>query len=290
MVAIIGCMAVTVSGGVGCRDSSTGASQEVSRSTGVAQAPVVARLPARPAAALGGQDFLAATTGFTLAARDAAVVSEVRSGNVPDFVRSRVTLQIQRRDATGVIHGVEIGVCPDYLAVGSNMDFVRMPLGAGAAQQVADLVDASLPTRQLVDDVWGQATVRLTPQPLPPTAAMTSNAWIAQHHRLIQAQLQGQPRDQLTVGHKKDLVLSRLLELRPGRVAIYGWHWPSGSVIQPLSTVHHAGYSDYSHGLRLVDRRVRVDGQARELGQLLRDPVLSRLVSDEGPLAQARLP
>jgi len=67
-------------------------------------------------------------------------------------------------------------------------------------------------------------------------------------------------------------------------VAIYGWHRLDGLPIQPLTTVHVNTYVDYSHGARLVSRRVLVDGRDRDLGELLQDPNLAPLLSDEGAL------
>jgi hypothetical protein len=78
-------------------------------------------------------------------------------------------------------------------------------------------------------------------------------------------------------------VTNRLSE-KPNRVAIYGWHQPDGQPIQPLSIVHVNRYVDYSHGVRLVRRAVRVDGQTRDIRHVLQAPELHELLSDEGPL------
>ncbi len=39
----------------------------------------------------------------------------------------------------------------------------------------------------------------------------------------------------LIAGHKKDVVITNRLLTMPKRVAIYGWHRPNGSPIQPLA-------------------------------------------------------
>jgi hypothetical protein len=83
-------------------------------------------------------------------------------------------------------------------------------------------------------------------------------------------------------------VLSARLWRQPGRVAIYGWHRGVGAPIQPLSTVHGARYADYSHGVRLVSNMVFVNGQRRSIFDVLADSRLAALLSDEGPLLQAR--
>jgi hypothetical protein len=92
----------------------------------------------------------------------------------------------------------------------------------------------------------------------------------------------------LVSGHKKDVVVTNLLTGNPDRIAIYGWQRLNGAPIQPLSTVHGACYADYSHGIRLVSETVLVNGEARSVYDVLQDPVLSRLLSDEGPIANLR--
>ena len=83
------------------------------------------------------------------------------------------------------------------------------------------------------------------------------------------------------------LLLGFRLAVAPGRLYIYGWHYPDGHAIQPLSGAHGAGYVDYSHGARLVRDEVLVDGRICSLSRLLADPVMYRLFSDEeGPMAQ----
>jgi hypothetical protein len=115
---------------------------------------------------------------------------------------------------------------------------------------------------------------------------MRSTAYYAHHNDRIVAQrmaLQA-PTDLLTAGHKKDLVITNRLWANLGRVAIYGWHRPDGTAIQPLSTVHGARYADYSHGARLVSLVAYVDGEARSLIELLENPKFAGALSDEGPI------
>jgi UDP-galactopyranose mutase len=64
-------------------------------------------------------------------------------------------------------------------------------------------------------------------------------------------------------------------------VAIYGWHKPDGNPIQPLYTGHVNWYVDYSHGIRLVYRIIIVDGKKLDYMDVLKDPVLKYLLTDE---------
>ena len=47
---------------------------------------------------------------------------------------------------------------------------------------------------------------------------------------------------------------------------------------------HADYYVDYSHGIRLIQREVIVDGKPRDIGEVLKDKDLSALLSDEGPI------
>lgn len=88
----------------------------------------------------------------------------------------------------------------------------------------------------------------------------------------------------LISGHKKDVVVTNRLSQKEGRIAIYGWHRHVGDPIQPLSTVHGAGYADYSHGIRLISEWAMVEGQIRSVYDILRDPRQANVLSSEGPI------
>jgi hypothetical protein len=162
---------------------------------------------------------------------------------------------------------------------------VRIPLTPYTAQLIADITSFVLPTRKIVDEINRSATVKLLPAPLTKDRELL--ATFLQHHNLIQSQLKGAKAIQFVSGIKKDVVVSRKLSERPDRVAIYGWHQPNGEPIQPLTTVHVANYVDYSHGVRLVDQWCEVDGQPSRVSDILGDPELHPLLSDEGPFETA---
>jgi hypothetical protein len=47
---------------------------------------------------------------------------------------------------------------------------------------------------------------------------------------------------------------------------------------------HAAGYVDYSHGIRLMSQSVVVDGKPIPVADVLADPVLNAILSNEGPI------
>jgi hypothetical protein len=152
------------------------------------------------------------------------------------------------------------------------------------AQAVADVFECALITRKMSDDIYRAAKIKLAPQPL--TIDREAAKTFFQHHNLIETQraASGDKTFSLISGIKKDIVLTNRLAEKPNRVAIYGWHKENGEPIQPLTIVHKDTYVDYSHGVRLVSRRVMVDGREIDLRALLNDPELCALVSDEGPI------
>lgn len=243
-------------------------------------------LPQRPSGAQGGQAAIARLASSAGSGRDTAIAQAVISGNLPDFLRRLVPVTVTGTGADGRPARITLCVMPDYLALGSDSDFVRVPLGLPAASLIAERFDMVLPTTRMVDAIHAQASLRLRPSPMTPGAQMASTDYFLRHNATLEGQRRtaGGTLGMLVSGHKKDLVLSNRLERNPGRVAIYGWHQANGQPIQPLSTVHGASYADYSHGIRLVSRTAFINGQAVDLRDLLGDGRYAGLISSEGPI------
>lgn len=251
-------------------------------------APAFAQLdlPPRPAGAKGGTQVKDEILTMTRQARERHLFSEIAGGNVPDFLRRLVpitttaTLVNQPRTATYY-------VTPDYLAVGSDTDHFRVPMSPVLAQQLADRAGCTLPTKQMVDEIYAAAPVKLEPAPIPPSAEMITVGVFWQHEELVRLQRSSHHAGlgALVAGHKKDVILSVTTPTRPPplRVCIYGWHKPGGVPIQPLSTVHENTYADYSHGIRLVGKELLLDGTTTTpLASVLMSNTLHPLFSHEG--------
>lgn len=258
----------------------------------VAQCPskLAGGVPERHSKAPGGSEVMRALKGVYGPKRDRAVIDEVLSGNLPPFLRELVPVDIAGKLANGEDVLVTICVTPEYLAVGDDRDFVRVPLGLGAAARIASELGFLLPTPKMVDAIYRRAQVRLAPRPMKPTSEMVTTDYLLRHSQMLDAQ-RAETRSRLsalTAGQKKDIVLTNRLRSKPGRVAIYGWHQPNGRPIQPLSTVHGADYADYSHGVRLVSRTAFLNGKPANLADILADRDLAGIVSGEGPIADAQ--
>jgi hypothetical protein len=248
-----------------------------------AQAPSI---PARASDAVGGNAFIATVATIPREERESAIRRELLAGNVPEFLRRLRTVEVIGSTADGTRHTIAYDVMPDYLAIGSNADFVRMPMNPYTAQAFLDAYDFVLPTRKMVNDIWSAATVQVDPRPL--TQERESPLTFQQHHRIIEEQLKGTERGALVAGIKKDVVVTNKLLERPQRVAIFGWHYTNGQPIQPVYAGHVDWYVDYSHGIRPVRRTMRVDGVERSFEAIMADAQLRDLLSDEGPIRLLR--
>lgn len=243
------------------------------------------RIPRRPSRCLTGSQFAAATDGLEPRDRHRRALEELRRGNLPDFLRQFVPVSVRDEDSTGDSVTAVIWVSPDYLAIGDDRDFLRIPLNYPTAAAVANVFGCVLPTRKMVDAIYRSADVKLAPRPMRPGPSMRSTGYYLRHQKTIEAQRAGAPGGALVAGHKKDVVISNRLYRKPGRIAIYGWHRLSGRPIQPLSTAHGAEYADYSHGIRLVYGWAWVEGQWRDVLEVLEDPQEATVLSYEGVIA-----
>jgi hypothetical protein len=247
-----------------------------------------AQLPPRPKDAMTGTAFSKSLAGLNLADREAAILREISAGNFPEFLRKFKVVELRGKSPDGKESVATIEVMPDYLAVGGDDDFVRMPMTPQTAQQIADLFGCTLPTRKIVDAVDAAGEVHIAPHPL--VQEREAVATFQQHHEIIEKQRAGKPLGPLVIGIKKDIVLTPRIFEKPQRLAIYGWRQLSGQPIQPLTIVHWDKYVDYSHGARLINRTLQFDGKDLDITELLADPKRSSLVSDEGPMDPPRYP
>jgi hypothetical protein len=245
-------------------------------------------IPRRPGNAADGNAFITTLASASGTSRDAAIAREVLRGNVPAFLRDLAPVSFTGVLPNGRSAQITICVTPDYLAVGSDRDFVRVPLGLAAAGQIADRFNMMLPTTRMVDAIYAQADLRLTPAPMTPGSQMSSTDYFLRHNATVETQRinAGGRLGMLVAGQKKDVVLTNRLARAPGRVAIYGWQRRGGSPIQPLSTVHAASYADYSHGIRLVSRTAFVNGEPFDLEDLLMSGTYAGLLNSDGPIGR----
>ena len=243
-------------------------------------------IPIRSEQDLTGSEFVRYVSKMSPQEREQAILEEISKGNLPAFLRKLVPVKLQCELATGKNLIATIFVTPDYLAIGSDSDFLRIPMNLHTAVAIAERFGFVLPTRKIVDAIYLQSRYRLVPQPLPASPEMRSTSYYWTHNLMIENQLHaiGARLGALISGDKKDVVMSNRLETNVGRIAIYGWHRGPGQPIHPLSTVHGANYADYSHGIRLISEWALINGKIQSIHDLLQYPSTARLFSDEGPI------
>ena len=255
-----------------------------------AVASLTRNFPAGLRTALTGSQFAQHVARMNSREREKAILKEILGGNLPSFLTKLIPVALNYRQPDGRNITATIFVMPEYLAIGSDRDFLRIPMNFYTAVAVASRMGFILPTRKIVNAIHDQSAFHLSPEPMTAGPQMTSTEYYQTHNSKIEAQSRtlGVTPGALVSGDKKDVVVTKLLARNPGKIAIYGWHRLNGAPIQPLSTVHGACYADYSHGIRLVSETVLVDGKARSVYDVLRDPVLSKVLSDEGPIPEVR--
>ena len=229
---------------------------------------------------LSGTQFYKTAAAFKWQQRDSMVLKEVLAGNIPSFLEKLVPIHARINDpVSGRTIKATYYVAPDYLSIGTDEDWARVNITPHAAQQIADSMNCFLPTRKMVDDIYRAAKVKL--EPVPMYAFRDSTPTMFHHHLIVEGQRKG--RKGLIAGIQKDVVISGKISRdgRPDRVAIYGWHQPNGIPIQSLYTGHVYWWVDYSQGIRLVYRKIKVDGKWLDYTEVMKDPVLQRLICDE---------
>jgi hypothetical protein len=239
---------------------------------------------ARISNAATGNEFYHQAFAMKWAARDSFAVKEILAGNIPGFLKRFVPVYVSMADsATGKTLKATYYVSPDYLAIGIDEDWARINITPNAAQKIADSFHCFLPTRKMVDYIYKAATVKLEPVPMYAFRDSTPTMW--QHHLIIEGQRKG--KKGLIAGIKKDVVISGIpiaigtRDTRTERVAIYGWHKLDGKAIQPLYTGHIYWWVDYSQGIRLVYRKIKVGGKWMDYTEVLKHPVFQKLLCDE---------
>jgi hypothetical protein len=249
------------------------------------QVPDLTRsIPPRDPQTVTGSRFADSVANMDRHEREQAILGQLLEGNLPVFLRKLVPVRLSYDLAAGKTLAATIFVMPEYLAIGSDSDFLRIPMNLQTATAVADRFGFVLPTRKIVDAIYDQSLSHFTPQPLPAGPQMTSTEYYRTHNAMIdkQSRSRGFSSGELVSGHKKDVVFTNRLRYRPGQIAIYGWHRGKGDPIQPLSTVHGAGYADYSHGIRLIGGMAVAEGRLRSVHDILWDSTLAKVLSDEG--------
>jgi len=249
--------------------------------------------PRRSDTALKGSEFAQRWPGKTAPAdwvgREEAIARELTSGNVPPFLWQWKEI-VARESGPRALYLVT----PDVLAIGSDTDFLRIPMDAVTAQRVADHYACLLPTAKMVNQIFEQARVQLvaiTKQYNWDEKARTDSepdrsikgaamAGYVIHNDLIEAQLKGGSRDRLVAGHKKEIIIGPGMERYPDKLYFCGFHQPSQRgpgnsngffQLGAGPSIHTSNFADYAQGVRLVNPYMTIDGETKMIADVLKD-------------------
>lgn len=264
------------------------------------------KLKPRKADALTGTAFAKSISDstLTLKQREEIIFNEIKNGNVPNYLR-KLSEVVDSIKIENQIARVSYYALPDYFCIGSDDDYFYVPMTPILAQKIADLTKCSLPTKKMVDNIYKSASIKLTPQPIPPTKAMTTLPIFIAHNDSVKIQLKPYLSEHnnsaLTAGNKKDVIISnKIYTEKTPKVVIYGWHKMDGKAIQPVYNKHTNTWADYSHGIRLIQQKVgliedlegKTEPRSRRttIKKLLKDPILYKLLSDEGVIEKPFYP
>jgi len=238
-----------------------------------------ANIPAKSSDAATGSKFLHDNMKNDHSSREANILHEFQKGNVPDFLRNFQPVHVSLGANT-----ITYFVSPDYLSIGTNNDYCRMPMNPITAQKIADLYGCVLPTKKMVDDIYRSAAIKLeaVPHGPPYNEEMEGTARFEWSNEQIKNQLIGKEPGTLVAGHKKDIIIDKSLLSRRGNVSIYGW-FAHGKPIQGVNSVSHSiNYSDYAHGVRLIYSKATVNGAEKNIYDILNDGSVSSLINSDG--------
>jgi hypothetical protein len=224
------------------------------------------------------------------------VVNEILSGNVPSFSRKLKAITFIKTIANNSYEMIFFTVC-DYMAIGSDQDYFYIPMTPSTVQYLADSLNCTLPTKEMVDVIYNIAEFKLSPQPIPPSNTMTTVPVFWQHTDSIKQQFSqlgfNRSADNIVGGTKKDIIISNKIynpNVSYERVVIYGWHKSVNNPIQPVYNGHIAMYADYSHGVRLISNIAFLNGDSVQVNDIITNASLWSLLSDEGVISQPWYP
>lgn len=187
-------------------------------------AALTRNIPAGLREALTGSQFAEHVAPMNSREREKAMLKEILGGNLPSFLTKLIPVDLSYRQSDGRNITAAVFVMPEYLAIGSDRDFLRIPINLYTAVAVASRMGFILPTRKIVNAIHDQSAFHLSPEPMNAGPQMRSTEYYRMHNSKIEAQARtlGVTPGALVSGDKKDVVVTNLLARNPGKIAIYG--------------------------------------------------------------------
>lgn len=187
------------------------------------------------------------------------------NGDLPDFLRTFVAVLARDGQYELVYYAM-----PDFISVGNETYFVRLPLTARGAQKVLERYNKKgcrllQPTAKMTAQIFAQdGTQRLVYHGLGDDSISTE--YMHRHNALIEAHRirNGHVLGELTSGHRKEIVVSEGIPRdSKGTVwwgGVYSWSTPDKPTVAENNALAHTKSSDaqdhdeYAQAQRLVHR------------------------------------
>lgn len=230
------------------------------------------------------------------------IMEQVAKGNFPDNFRMFEPVNVNKNGRTA-----QFNVARRSVVFGTKEDSIEIPVDGPTAKAIADSLNCSLPSAWLVDEIeaegkqngqyarffhqgdFAQEIRDSKGKPLDPKvlhddlARSPSFIWKRYEKVSEWAKAHGVDFDKLTYGYFKDITLPEPWLTDGGRLEIKGGFYEKGETgkpgerVQKLSEGTHAqGYYDYSHGQRLVDGIVLIDGKPMLMADFMKDGELAK--------------
>lgn len=219
-------------------------------------------------------------------AREEAFLAAIEAGNYDPIVWTPLGVGLESG------HDLLLQVASDALKI----EGIRITVNMTTMQKIVDVLGHAFPTSKTSDLIRKYADIILGACTQNPDAKMAYTSRMIEHSKAVDKALAGRSGLPCTVG--KDWVLSNQLVGKPDKSANYGWHSPGAQYTSPggfklwqnLGLAHDRWHVDYSQVVRLVSRNCLLNGEPRDLMELLQDPEIAKLLSYEGTLKLVRMP
>jgi hypothetical protein len=301
---------------------------EAQRKAAQAGDPIPGGIPARVGDPVTGRQFIDDLKKLGPAERQAHILKLLDDGQVPDFLRDLYKVElVDVPDADGNLHKVQYSVMPDFVAIGTNDDYVLVPMNSEMAQHVLLSWDMAPPTAQMVDQIATRGpevqfradTGTKAFRPYDSAEGLEKyyqrneqvtgrdyyDAWLdwtgtgPDSSVVKHSELGGHP----AVGHMKEFVMMPAETLKgasdldpakgdtnPDTIGMY--HRTIQNDNGPGKGVpldHNEQYFDYSQGLRAVSPIVYVDGTPMHISDVLKHDKLHTVLSGDGKMQNPAL-
>lgn len=226
--------------------------------------------------------------------------------NLPGPTRDKMILQAAESGLLKSEWSIVKSSLPDYEAIFSvtsdalhivleNGSKFRPPCSAQLQQKCAEVFTASLPTPKIMDMSYVQASIKLDCVSLAAGAKMSTVDYSKLYNQEFEKRRAG--REGLIRDAGKSWVLSNRLGESKNIAINHGFYSKSGSSIsggvklyQSVGGRHNFLHTDYSQLIQLVSSQCLLNNETVEIVDLMKHPVLCKLLSYEGILRYTKQP